>query len=330
MKSNKKTTALILIILGIIFVFLPIITTNLNFKNSDFSDISLDKENLKISKVSGPIHIDDANPSMNWSVAKKDGICTGNGTYSEPYVIEDLVIDGGGSGSCILIESSGVYFRIENCTVFNSEFDSHGESLHRFAGIRLMNVMNAQILDNNCSFNSDGIVVVGFNNTIAGNTVNNNSWSGIFVSGYNNTIVGNTAKRNNFPGIYILVSNYTTVSENIAKDNTHYGILVQSSDYSNVSGNNVSSIYLYDSDYNIVSGNTAYYAIALDESDYNLVSGNDACCGEVGGESQGNTFSDNGPCPATSDQIIPGYNLFFLLGVLSFVAIFISKKVKKS
>lgn len=35
--------------------------------------------------------------------------------YSNPYVIEYLVIDGGYSGSCILIEYSEVYFIIENC-----------------------------------------------------------------------------------------------------------------------------------------------------------------------------------------------------------------------
>jgi hypothetical protein len=121
MKSNRKIKTLILIILGILFVFLPIFTSNLNFKNSEFNDDKrLANENLKISKVSGKIHIDDTNPTMNWSVAKKDGICTGNGTYSDPYVIEDLIINGGGSGDCILIENSNVYFRIENCTVYNS------------------------------------------------------------------------------------------------------------------------------------------------------------------------------------------------------------------
>ncbi|MFX0142160.1 MAG: hypothetical protein ACFFDN_51455 [Candidatus Hodarchaeota archaeon] len=50
--------------------------------------------------VSGKIHIDN-----NWTAAKSAGICTGNGTYSEPYVIDDFIIDGGGSGSCILIEN---------------------------------------------------------------------------------------------------------------------------------------------------------------------------------------------------------------------------------
>lgn len=44
--------------------------------------------------------------------AKTAGICTGQGTYSDPYVIQDLVIDAGESGSCILIENSNDYFKI--------------------------------------------------------------------------------------------------------------------------------------------------------------------------------------------------------------------------
>ena len=143
MRSNRKTKTIILIILGIFFVFSPIITTNFNLKNSEFSDgISLD-ENLKISKISGKIHIDG---NSGWDAFKTAGNCTGNGTYSEPYVIEDLEIDGGGSGSCILIENSDVYFRIENCTVYNSGGDPD-------AGILISHVNNSQLIGNNASNN---------------------------------------------------------------------------------------------------------------------------------------------------------------------------------
>ena len=70
---------------------------------------------MKISAVSGKIHINN-----NWSDAKVAGICTDSSTYSDPYIIEDLEIDGGGSGSCIFIENSNIPFRIENCTIYNS------------------------------------------------------------------------------------------------------------------------------------------------------------------------------------------------------------------
>jgi len=48
------------------------------------------------------------------------GISTGSGTYSDPHVIEDLIIDDGSSGNYIWIENSNVYFKIENFTVYNA------------------------------------------------------------------------------------------------------------------------------------------------------------------------------------------------------------------
>ncbi|UCC20204.1 MAG: right-handed parallel beta-helix repeat-containing protein [Promethearchaeota archaeon] len=323
MKSNRKAKIIILIFLGILFSFSPIIPTYFNFKSSEFSDDnSLDNEDLKSSKVSGKIHIDDTNPSMNWSVARDMGICTGNGTYSDPYVIEDLIINGGGSGDCILIENSDVYFRIENCTVYNSAIYPFDPSHYwnHFAGIRLLNVNNSLLFDNDCSSNNDGIHVHGFNNSISGNTANNNiNGSGIFVAGFKNNVEGNNANNNDLTGIFLGGSN-SMVSGNVAMNNSwaSIGIMLLSSNYNNVSGNtaaiqlflsdynNISEntgagIALLDSDYNIISGNTASYRIILQDSDYNIVSGNDACWAEIG-DCDGNVFSDNnGPCPKEDD-----------------------------
>jgi len=237
MKSNRKTKTIILIALGILFTFSSIITTNLDFKNSDFSDhVNLDNENLKHSAFSPPIHIDDTNPTMNWSVAKDAGICTGNGTYSEPYVIEDLVIDGGGSGNCIWIANSNVFFRIENCTLYNAGFG---------AGIELYRVDNSQLVENNCSFNRRGIYLTdGNNHTILGNTVNNNTREGIYLtvsiySSVNNTISGNTAN-NNPSGIHLSSSNYNNITGNFVNNN-NIGIWVEDSYKINVLGNNANN-----------------------------------------------------------------------------------------
>ncbi|MHA2430242.1 MAG: Loki-CTERM sorting domain-containing protein [Promethearchaeota archaeon] len=332
MKANLKTKTMILIILGIYFAFSHVITTNLNFKNSEFNDkIAMDKKNLKISAVLGPIHIDDNNPSANWSVAKDAGLCTGNGTYSEPYVIEDLVIDTNGSGSCIFIENSDVYFKIENCTVYNGN-----------SGIRLSNLINSQLVNNNCSFNYSGISLDNSDNstilgniannnsnigislansdgsTISGNIANYNSWGMWILDSNNNTILGNTANYNSW-GIWVLDSNNNTILGNIANNNTFHGMLLSNSHYTTVSDNTANNnrfgIYLFESDYNLISGNTLL--------------GNEVCIEEINCE--GNTFSDNGPCMyGQGDGIIPGYSLFFLLGILSLVAIILSRKLRKS
>jgi parallel beta-helix repeat protein len=172
---------------------------------------------LRISANSGPIHINDNNPSNNWSVAKDAGICTGNGTYSEPYVIEDLVIDGAGSRSSLLIEYSSVFFKIVNCTIYNSSF-----------GIQLITVNNADLIDNNCSSLDYGIILDHcHNNTISRNIANNNRQSGIELGlCNNNSILENTAY-NNLYGIYISGNNnnilYNHVNYNRMNGITAFG-----------------------------------------------------------------------------------------------------------
>jgi parallel beta-helix repeat protein len=209
-QSNRKTKTIGLLILGIFLALSPIfssITVN-SKKSSEYSVITLEKNNLKISAVSGPIYIDDTNPSSNWSIAKNAGICTGNGTYSEPYIIEDLVIDGGGSGSCIWIENSNVYFRVENCTVYNS-------GGYYTAGIRLISVNNSRLINNNCSFNFRGIFLESCNN---------------------NTISGNYASNNEY-GINLDTSNNNIISGNVLNSNDRYGIDLYRSKFANITGN---------------------------------------------------------------------------------------------
>ena len=303
MKSSAKSKIIILTTLGILFALSPIITTNLSFfmansnKSSEYSDdISLDNDSLKLAKISGKIHIDN-----NWSAAEAAEICTGNGTYSEPYVIEDLVIDGGGSGSCIEIENSDVFFKIENCTVYNSGGNSSD------AGIRLSYVNNSQFNNNNCSSNYNGICLSDSHyNNISGNVANNNDY-GIRLSSSNyNNISGNTVN-NNWNGIRIFNCLNNSISGNTLNSNDNSGILLSISHYNTVSGNNASytswvGINLWNSDNNTITGNTANYneiGINLWRSDNNTITGNtllgnDKCIME--GDCEGNEFSDNGDC----------------------------------
>jgi len=254
MKSNAKAKTIILIALGILFALLPMIAVNLSFitgnsnKGLDYNNvINLDKENLKISAVSEKIHIDN-----NWTAAKAAGICTGNGTYTEPYVIEDLVIDGGGSGSCILIKNSDVYFKIENCSVYNS-------GGYPNAGIRLSNVSNSQLVNNTCSSNYRGIRIESCNNnSISGNLANDNNWYGIdLYYSDDNTVLGNAANDNG-DGIYLWNSKGNLISANVVNNNFD-GIYLSSSDYNNISGNTVNyndeGIIFHSSNNNTISGN---------------------------------------------------------------------------
>ncbi|NVM19841.1 MAG: Loki-CTERM sorting domain-containing protein [Candidatus Lokiarchaeota archaeon] len=267
MKSNTKSN---LIIIGILLALLPIFmpnlsyTTSINNKILDYNDVfNLDDKNLKISAVSGRIHIDN-----NWTAAKSAGICAGNGTYSEPYIIEDLVIDANNTGSCILIENSSVYFKIENCTLYNSEYRIYPDYGFRdwTGGIKLYNCSNGILINNNCSFNYIGIYLLNcIDITVSANNASDN-YHGIYLTYVGdddalykyttqNIIMGNTASFNTRDGIRLGGGKYNVVSGNTANNNGDYA----------------AGIYLVNSDDNIISGNTANnnYRTGIDLQLYN-------------------------------------------------------------
>ena len=292
MKSNRKTKTIILLSLGIFFAYVPIFTSNLRFtaREGDITSNYNDNENLKFSAVSGKIHIDN-----NWTTTKSAGICSGNGTFTEPYVIEDLVIDAEGLGNGVLINNSNVYFKIENCTVYNSWG-------YLNAGIKLLNVKNSQLINNTVNNNYCGIFLeFSHNNTISGNLAYDNDYTGInVVRSGNNKILGNTAINNVDHGIYLgntqleigpnKISSNNSISGNKLNNNGKMGLYVAYSDNNNISGNtaydNRDGIRLIFSKNNNISGNTACNnevgIVIGDGGSYNIISGNTANYNEYG------------------------------------------------
>jgi len=160
MKSMVKGKNLFLIFLGIFLVLISISSRPLNLTTKNYSN-EVKIEVLKTSLISGRIHIDN-----NWSDAKITGLCTGSGNSSDPYVIEDLVIDGGGVGSCILIENSEDYFKIENCTISNCGSDFYD------SGIKLISANNGNLTNNRAlDLDSFGLVMYESNNTFVVNNI---------------------------------------------------------------------------------------------------------------------------------------------------------------
>jgi len=176
------------------------------------------KHLLEISELSAKIHI-----ANNWSEAKIAGICTGLGTFSDPYLIEDKVIDGFGSGICILIENSDSYVTIKNCTLANAHL-----------GIRLSYTKNVHILNNTCLSHLFGI--------------------SLYFSS-NNSISGNLSFDNEFEGITLLDSDKNNISENIEHNNSHYGISLFDSDNNGIFNNIINSGLELGGMFNNVSGN---------------------------------------------------------------------------
>ncbi|MHA2039268.1 MAG: right-handed parallel beta-helix repeat-containing protein [Promethearchaeota archaeon] len=242
MKTNRKV--IILVTFGILFVLSPIINTNLRYitdnsnKSSEYNDeINFDNENLKVSKISGKIHINN-----NWTEAWNAGICTGNGTFSDPYIIEDLVITTFPE-SGILIENSSVYLIIENCSI--------GHAAQPNAGIELANVNNSQIINNDCTLNYHGIYLRNCNNnTISGNTASDTEGSGytlaigiLLENCSNNIISGNTANYSGDGGIQLRSCDNNVISGNTVNEGKDgFAILLSNCKNNTVSGNTANTV----------------------------------------------------------------------------------------
>jgi parallel beta-helix repeat protein len=215
MKTHTKTKTGLII--GIILIYSTINYTIIIF-NSENADKYSNQSNsfisehkhLKLSNnVSNPIHIVG---NSGWVDFKNVGKCTGNGTLNNPYIIENLRIDGRNSGFCVLIENSNVYFKIYNCFFYGARFwedwDHHFdfENNHlniaqigwNYSAIVLSFVNNAQLINNTCHNNDRGIFLLNSdNNNISRNKISDLEDPGIeFYNSSNNLISENMLTEN--------------------------------------------------------------------------------------------------------------------------------------
>jgi len=253
-----------------------------------------------------PFILDDTGGgNYTWSQLTSNSWCSGSGSYGDPFVISTIIINGSGSGSCLVIRNSQIYFNVTNSTFTNSgsgSFDS---------GLRCENMTRGTIFDNNCSFNNGhGITFIdSFNNTIEDNLAVNNSYSGIFIDpSYDMTVTLNYANNNDMFGICIESNEDLTITENFATGNELYGIYLENATDINVIGNIISNnrgygILLNNSDENnlranVISNNPV--GIYFNSSNYNNIldntfTGNAQDYIEV--NSVGNNFGDEPETP---------------------------------
>jgi len=274
-KMISKTKKIsILIIAGFVFPLL----VNLHF---NFSVEQNFIENINCSALEAPILIDGIATGVdahNWTWAEEQLWCSGSGTDIDPYIIQDLTINGFGLEDGIEILNSNVSFIIQDCLIYNST-----------TGIYLDKVNNSRLINNTCSNINWGISLeYSNNNTISGNTANGNNYEGIYLTVCNyNYITGNIANNNDDTGIHLqteCVNN--TLSGNTANDNGDSGIDIEEDCSNNtISGNKANDnddtgIYIKeDCSNNNISGNTAnhntQFGIYLDfDCDYNTITNN--------------------------------------------------------
>jgi len=304
-KSKKKIKIIILISFGIIFVLSTIITSDFKFTVEHNDKYSLESLNLKFSKVSGKIHIVG---DSGWADAEIAGICKGNGTYTNPYLIEDLEIDAGGVGSCIWIENSVNYFMILNCSLTNTE-DSLTE-----AEITLYNVSNGYIINNTLYNSYLGFYLYISNSiTIIGNSINMPHTFGINIVNCDNILAYLNNIRGSSWDLFFQDSTYRFYSEeeinytyNDKGFTSYLGNYWRGYWYSDNNNDGIGDTphIFYDGTPTYVD----YYPLITPTENYEL----------NGGASE----------EIPNGGAIPGYNLFLLLGILSIVSILIIKRIK--
>ena len=222
---------------------------------------------------------------------------TGNGTYSNPYIIENYEIVAS-VGHGIHIQNTDVYFIIRNVGV------SNGRS-NNYYGFYLVNVSNGKLEDNTANNNLYGFLLKdSYNNTLEGNTasdnlngitlnssnynaltyniVSNNRHGLSLDSSHNNSLTGNEVTDNIYLGIYLDSSNNNFITENIATGNLN-GFTLSSSNNNTITNNTANNndqhgFHLWYSNNNILTENIANnnlkYGIYLQESNFNEISGN--------------------------------------------------------
>ncbi|MHA1498931.1 MAG: right-handed parallel beta-helix repeat-containing protein [Promethearchaeota archaeon] len=248
---------------------------------------SLPQQNLHTSMewnlMGELIYINNSDPLYSWSTtAAENDWCSGSGSWQDPYIIENVTIIGSSAENCILICDSSIPFIIRNCKV------SEGGSLVN-GGIKLVNVNNSLIINNNCSENQIGIVLQynSNNNTVIDNLCNNNYWHGIFIEQNccNNTFTSNIVQFNP-NGLYMRQDcTRNRVINSIFTNNTEHAIYIKEGcNETVISGNYITNntfeaiyirLYCYNSE---ISNNK------IEHNGYAL---------EIGGWSENSIIKDN-------------------------------------
>jgi parallel beta-helix repeat protein len=252
----------------------------------NYSTENNDVNSLKSSgfwTLSSPIYVDN-----NWSAtASIYDWCSGLGTPQSPYIIENITIDAQNLGSCIDIQNTNDHFKIQNCTLTNSEASPN-------SAIRLSFISNGKIIDNNITNNNGRAVSVfsGNHMLIEDNHVENNGYGITLAYSNDNIVTKNNILDCDLYGIYLWDSDNNIISENEVNHNGWYaggyhGIYISESStpvdsinntviYNNVNNNRKSGIYLNSCDNNTIFGNyvennieTAIYL--SDSDDVNII-----------------------------------------------------------
>lgn len=210
-----------------------------------------------------------------WDGDYTDGVSAGDGTESNPYIIEGWEIDGSATGYGIILDYTNAYVTIKDCYIYGARDSELGDS----AGIILYVSNNVTVENCTLDDNDRGIEVNSCDNVlIIDCNLDNNGivdtgggfefFTGIAVYSCSDiTITNNIIINDNSISILLYNSEYCTVESNYISNGTDNGIEVSRSRHNNIRNNYITTclngIYLKggnefdgETEYNIIYNNT--------------------------------------------------------------------------
>jgi len=182
------------------------------------------------------------------------GVVDGDGTETDPYIIEGYSLNGSDYGYCIYVGNTSAEFIVRDCHLHDAEGDN--SEFRKNTGVYLYRTANGIVRYNDISSNEwDGVYVFeSHNNSVSSNDVKDNGADGInlYESEYN-MVYSNTVKNNEDNGIEIYhFSDKNTIMMNTVSNNGEHGFRLE------LSGHN-SMVYnrAYD---NVKDGVNLYYS----------------------------------------------------------------------
>ena len=195
-------------------------------KNSKFEEIiipfpkrSINKINRTSLSIKGDSNLDLLAIEEGWP---------GDGSFKDPYQIQDYFFFGEGDIRIISIENTRKFVTIKDCYI------SSGKDY----GIYLNNVSNIIISNSLVKNNSAGLRITNsINISVLNNVIISNGWSGIsFRNTLNSTLEKNTIS-NNSNGCFAENSHNLIISANIFSENRRNGIFLMYSSNCLISSN---------------------------------------------------------------------------------------------
>lgn len=158
-----------------------------------------------------PIKI-ESNNDFNFT----NGVTKGSGTQNDPYIIENLSINGTPNGYCISIENTDKHLIIRNCFLYEA-YSEEGDDylLIDYGNIRLLETTNVICENNYCQRSTNCIRVYRSSNNIIQNNNLNSSTNGIYIKYSNhNKISNNNCSNNIYNGIKLETESSNNIIEN--------------------------------------------------------------------------------------------------------------------